>query len=80
LQAYLADSARPEQRDTAFALYFTLAFGVGSAWSGILGWVIDHFGFGAAFWTMALSYLASGLLLLFIRRERPQLQKAGPGS
>jgi MFS family permease len=70
LQAYLADSASPQTRDSAFALYFTLAFGVGSAWSGILGWVIDQFGFSAAFWTMALSYLASGLLLLFIRSPR----------
>ena len=75
LQAYLADSVSPETRDTGFALYFTLAFGVGSAWSGILGWMIDEFGFGAAFWTMALSYLAAGLLLLFIRRKRPQFQE-----
>jgi 3-methyladenine DNA glycosylase Tag len=37
--------------------------------------MIDEFGFGAAFWTMALSYLAAGLLLLFIRRKRPQFQE-----
>lgn len=66
LQAYLADSASPAMRDTAFGLYFALAFGVGSVWSAILGWTIDHFGFGAAFWTMALSYLAAGALLLLI--------------
>src|SRR5437762_5188687 len=69
LQAYLADSARPEIKDTAFALYFALAFGVGSAWSGILGWMIDSFGFAAAFWTMTISYVLAGLLLLFIRKE-----------
>ena len=66
LQAYLADSASPAMRDSAFGLYFALAFGVGSVWSAILGWTIDYFGFGAAFWTMALSYLAAGALLLFI--------------
>jgi FSR family fosmidomycin resistance protein-like MFS transporter len=67
LQAYLADTASPMMRDTAFGLYFTLAFGIGSLWSAILGWVIDHYGFGAAFWTMALSFLAAGLLLFLIR-------------
>ena len=65
LQAYLADTASPEMRDAAFGLYFALAFGVGSAWSGILGWMIDHFGFNAAFLTMAASYLLAGILLLF---------------
>ncbi len=70
LQAYLADSARPELKDIAFGLYFALAFGVGSAWSGILGWMIDHFGFDAAFWTMAASYVVAGLMLLFIRKEQ----------
>jgi len=69
LQAYLADSAQPEIRDTSFGLYFALAFGVGSIWSGILGWMIDQFGFGAAFWTMAVSYILAGLLLLLIRKE-----------
>ncbi len=76
LQAYLADEASPAIRDTAFSLYFALACGVGSAWSGILGWMIDHFGFGAAFWTMAASYVAAGLLLLLIRKKRPEVGKA----
>lgn len=71
LQAYLADSASRAMRDTAFGLYFALAFGVGSVWSAVLGWLIDHFGFGAAFWTMALSYLGAGALLLLIRKEEP---------
>ncbi len=70
LQAYLADSATPQMRDPAFGLYFTLAFGVGSIWSGVLGWMIDLFGFGASFLTMAASYAVAGLLLLFIRKEQ----------
>ncbi|HZU70229.1 MAG TPA: MFS transporter [Ktedonobacteraceae bacterium] len=71
LQAYLADTSPSAIRDTSFGLYFALAFGIGSIWSGILGWIIDHYGFGAAFWTMAGSYVAAGLLLLLIRREAP---------
>ena len=69
LQAYLADSSTPAMRDAAFGLYFALAFGVGSIWSGILGWMIDHFGFNAAFLTMAVSYLVAGALLLLIPKE-----------
>ena len=70
LQAYLADTASPAMRDAAFGLYFSLAFGVGSIWSAILGWEIDHFGFGAAFVTMALSFLAAGGLLLLIHEKK----------
>lgn len=66
LQAYLADTASPESRDAAFGLYFALALGVGSIWSGILGWIIDHFGFNGAFLTMAISYIVAGLLLFLI--------------
>src|SRR5579872_4584316 len=62
LQAYLADSASPGMRDNAFGLYFALAFGVGSIWSAVLGWLIDHFGFGVAFWTMAISFALAGAL------------------
>ncbi|MEO8953438.1 MAG: MFS transporter, partial [Ktedonobacteraceae bacterium] len=67
------DYAPPEMRDAAFGLYFALAFGVGSIWSGILGWMIDRFGFDAAFLTMAGSYIVAGLLLLFIRKEQQQV-------
>jgi hypothetical protein len=34
--------------------------------------MIDHFGFGAAFWTMAASYVVAGLLLLLIREKKAQ--------
>lgn len=70
LQAYLADTASPAMRDAAFGLYFALAFGIGSIWSAVLGWMIDRFGFDAAFWTMALSFLIAGTLVLFIREEK----------
>jgi FSR family fosmidomycin resistance protein-like MFS transporter len=69
LQAYLADSASPAMRDNAFGLYFALAFGVGSIWSGILGWMIDRFGFDVAFSTMAATYVVAGLLLTLLPRE-----------
>lgn len=70
LQALLADTAGPEIRDSAFSLYFALSYGIGSAWSAVLGWMIDRFGFGGAFLTMALSFLVAGALLLFIRKPQ----------
>jgi hypothetical protein len=44
LQALLSDIARPALRDASFAAYFTLAFGVGSLWVALYGWVIDALG------------------------------------
>jgi MFS transporter, FSR family, fosmidomycin resistance protein len=71
LQAYLVDNSRPEQRDVAVGWYFTLAFGVGSVWDVILGSLIDHTGsFVPAFLLMAASYVAAGVILLGIPRER----------
>jgi FSR family fosmidomycin resistance protein-like MFS transporter len=77
LQALLADSARPDIRDAAFGLYFALAFGIGSIWSAVLGWMIDHFGFGGAFLTMAGSFLVAGALQLFIRNNKTQEEVQG---
>ena len=40
LQALLADIAPPSIRDASFAVYFTLAFGVGSLWVAVYGVII----------------------------------------
>ena len=44
LQALLADIAPPSIRDASFAVYFTLAFGVGSLWVAGYGVIIDGLG------------------------------------
>ena len=44
LQALLADIAPPATRDASYALYFTLAFGVGSLWVALYGVIIDRRG------------------------------------
>ncbi len=46
LQALLADISPPATRDASYALYFTLAFGVGSLWVALYGVVIDLAGVG----------------------------------
>jgi MFS family permease len=74
LQALLADIASPSIRDASFALYFTLAFGVGSLWVAIYGLIIGAVGEAAGlpivFWLMAASFLLAALAVLPIRECR----------
>jgi MFS family permease len=77
LQALLSDLSPPALRDASFAVYFTLAFGVGSLWVALYGVVIDLLGNQAglpiSFWLMALAFLAASLIVLPIRiPARPQ--------
>ncbi len=71
LQALLADIAPPTIRDTSFALYFTLAFGVGSLWTALYGAIIqalgDKGGLPIVFWLMAISFVLAALAVIPIR-------------
>ncbi len=75
LQALLADIAPPATRDASYALYFTLAFGVGSLWTAVYGLVIDALGETAGvpvvFWIMGGAFVAAALTTLPIRTEPP---------
>ena len=74
LQALLADIAPPATRDASYALYFTLAFGVGSLWTALYGVVIavlgEPTGVPAVFGLMAVAFVAAALATLPIRTER----------
>jgi MFS family permease len=71
LQALLAEVARPAIRDVAFAVYFTLMFGVGAIWAAVLGWVVgalgNETGFPVAFGLMAVSYLLAAVAVVPVR-------------
>ncbi len=71
LQALLSDLTPPALRDASFAAYFTLAFGVGSLWVAVYGWVIasmgDEAGLPATFLLMAFAFVAAALAVLPIR-------------
>jgi MFS family permease len=73
LQALLGDIAPPSIRDASYALYFTLAFGVGSLWVVIYGLVIDAYGNAAGlpivFLLMAVSFVLAALATLPIHAE-----------
>ncbi|HXG26871.1 MAG TPA: MFS transporter [Candidatus Binatia bacterium] len=67
LQALLADVAPPGVRDVAFALYFTIAFGVGSLWVMLYGLLIatlgEATGLPLVFALMAASFLVAALVM-----------------
>jgi MFS family permease len=67
LQALLADVAPAPIRDVTFALYFTLAFGVGSLWVALYGAIIDVLGETAGlpivFGLMAASFVAAAVVM-----------------
>ncbi len=74
LQALLGDLAPAHLRDAAFAVYFTLAFGVGSLWVALYGGLIDALGDAAGlpltFWLMAAAFLFASFVVLPIREQR----------
>ncbi len=74
LQALLADIAPPSIRDASYALYFTIAFGIGSLWVAVYGVVIDVAGEASGvpivFGLMAVAFLLAALGTLPIRADQ----------
>lgn len=81
LQALLADIARPGIRDASFALYFTLAFGVGSLWTAVYGLVIgaagETAGLPLVFGLMGLTFVLAALAVLPVRGAGPASGERG---
>ena len=85
LQALLADVAPVSIRDASFALYFTLAFGVGSLWTALygalIGWLGEATGLPVVFGLMAASFVLAALAVLPIREpagRAPRIGAVGP--
>lgn len=80
LQALLADIAPPATRDASYALYFTMAFGIGSLWTAVYGVIINVAGEAAGlplvFLTMTATFLLAALFTLPIRAEERARQNA----
>jgi MFS family permease len=80
LQALLADIARPSIRDATFAVYYTLAFGVGSLWVAIYGAIISTVGTSTGlpivFGLMAVAFVLAALGTLPIRAEQRARENA----
>jgi MFS family permease len=63
LQALFSDLTEKSEARAAFGAFFAIAYGVGSLWNALVGWVIDAAGFGAAFAVMAGSFLVAGAVV-----------------
>lgn len=75
LQALLADIVPTGVRDVAFALYFTLAFGVGSLWVATYGAIVEVLGEATGlpivFLLMAASFVVAAVVMYPVRDEAP---------
>jgi MFS transporter, FSR family, fosmidomycin resistance protein len=82
LQALLSDLTPPALRDASFAAYFTLAFGVGSMWVALYGWVIGSLGNASGlpttFLIMAGAFVAAAMIVLPIRLHEGQRPERAP--
>jgi MFS family permease len=76
LQALLADMSPAESRDASYALYFTLAFGVGSLWTALYGTVIEQLGeptgVPVVFALMAAAFILAAVATLPIDTARAE--------
>ncbi len=70
LQVFLADTTTPAERDLVFGMYFTIAYGVGSLWPTLVGYMADNFGMTSAFAVMAATYAVAGLCLVPARETK----------
>ena len=80
LQALLADISPPSIRDASFALYFTLAFGVGSLWTAVYGLIIgtvgEAQGLPIAFVLMAVTFLLAAAATVPIHADQRARENA----
>ena len=80
LQALLADISPPSIRDATYAVYFTLAFGVGSLWIALYGVIIEQVGEAAGvplvFGIMAVLFVLAALATVPIHAERRARENA----
>jgi MFS family permease len=63
LQAVFSDLTDRGTARAAFGAFFAIAYGVGSLWTALIGWVIDAAGFPAAFAVMAGSFVVAALVI-----------------
>lgn len=77
MQSMFADTVGEAQVNTAFGVYFAIAYGVGAAWLIILGWVIQRYGFPTFFISIAASFVVAGLIILTVPGDSKGLNRAG---
>ncbi|HXH12825.1 MAG TPA: MFS transporter [Alphaproteobacteria bacterium] len=70
MQTALADVADRTSMDMLFGLYFSVGSAIGAPWAVLVGMLVDHYGFTAAFVAMAASQVLAGLFILPVQLRR----------
>lgn len=77
LQAVFSDLTSDGSSRSAFGAFFAIAYGVGSLWTALLGWVVTAAGFPAAFTVMAASFVVAALIVArLIHPRQPGMHPA----
>jgi predicted MFS family arabinose efflux permease len=63
LQTHLVKITKEFKRDLVVGMFFTISFGFGSLWAGIMGYIIDTYSFSAAFMVMGTLGLIAFIIL-----------------
>jgi MFS family permease len=79
VQAVFSERAAGTLEQTAFGLFFAVAYGVGSLWVMLVGYLVDATGFQVAFAVMAASFVAAAAIVAATGRERPVQPLPDPG-
>jgi MFS transporter, FSR family, fosmidomycin resistance protein len=77
-QAMVIDYTPEQYHDAAFSLYYTIGFISGPAWNIAMGFMMQRWGFTAATYVMAASYIAGMFMLIPVRLDpiKPQAAAA----
>jgi MFS family permease len=82
LQALLADVVSTPLRDITFAVYFTLAFSVGSLWTALYGTIVEATGetsgLPIVFVLMSVSFLIAAAIMWPVREPGPHAALVEP--
>ena len=70
MQTALADVADKTSMEMLFGLYFAVGSVLSAPWALLLGWLVDGYGFPAAFATMAGSQVLAALCILPVQLRR----------
>jgi predicted MFS family arabinose efflux permease len=70
MQTALADIADKTSMEMLFGLYFAIGSAIGAPWAVLVGMLVDHYGFTAAFTAMAASQVLAGLFILPVHLRR----------
>ncbi len=69
MQAIIGDFATRDLADAAFSIFYFLGSVSSPLWTLLIGYVMDRYGFGPAFYIAGSTYLAAMIFMLFVKEH-----------